>query len=520
VRAGYRCGLATLLVLVTCDSLQNAIANGDTRTVSFHHVHTGEDLTITYKRDGRYDNEALKKINWALRDWRRDEPTTMDPHLIDLIWAIHREVGAKEPVHVIGGFRAPATNAMLRRRSRGVAKFSLHMRGKALDFFIPGVPLDELRNAGLRLQRGGVGFYPSSGSPFVHMDTGSVRHWPRLPPQLLAQVLESKPKVQLAGAERQPQPGLLARIFRPAPKDEAEDEEVTAPATTPARPPATAPTRLAATTAPRQADAIEAMPDRTGSVPLPTSRPAMRPQPSTFQLAAASSKPIQPARPAHAAGLAARALSPNDIIGARGFWQGLPADPAPEVSAAARAPTGALRPATGETDAAIAASMAPWALPDRRERAPDGVLAYAPDSGRAATPAQPLGSPLTRLMPAAIAPDTTVALKRRSGQPTIIAHALPQIAKRLPPKVGDRADDPWMRAMVVSQSASAYMRTTLFGMPDFRNLAPQFHKPTTSVMMTFSVDPHLGMRADRFGGTAVVFVSTVTFGQRTAMLRY
>src|SRR5207237_9837442 len=78
-----------------------------------------------------------------------------------------------------GGCRTPSTNAMVRRRSQGVAKFSRQMLGKAMDFYIPGVPLAKLREAGLRAQRGGVGFYPSSN--FVHLDTGSVRHWPRMP---------------------------------------------------------------------------------------------------------------------------------------------------------------------------------------------------------------------------------------------------------------------------------------------------------------------------------------------------
>jgi len=52
------------------------------------------------------------------------------------------------------------------------------MKGKALDFFIPDVTVSKLRALGLRQQVGGVGFYPSSN--FVHLDTGSVRHWPRM----------------------------------------------------------------------------------------------------------------------------------------------------------------------------------------------------------------------------------------------------------------------------------------------------------------------------------------------------
>ena len=85
VRAGCCVGLAALLVLIGSESLQNATANGDTRTLSFHNTHTNEDLTVTFKVNGRYDEEALAKINHVLRDWREEKPIRIDPHLIDLI---------------------------------------------------------------------------------------------------------------------------------------------------------------------------------------------------------------------------------------------------------------------------------------------------------------------------------------------------------------------------------------------------------------------------------------------------
>jgi uncharacterized protein YcbK (DUF882 family) len=182
--------------------LQNAIAEGDTRTITMHHMHTSEDITITFKRDGRYDETALEKINWFLRDWRKQQETKMDPHLIDLVWEVQREAGSKEPIWVVCGYRSPETNAMLRRRSNGVAKFSQHMLGHAMDFYIPGVQLDHLRAIGLRLQRGGVGFYPSSGSPFVHMDTGRIRMWPRMSREQLVRVFPDQRTVYLPSDNR------------------------------------------------------------------------------------------------------------------------------------------------------------------------------------------------------------------------------------------------------------------------------------------------------------------------------
>ncbi|HWK87421.1 MAG TPA: DUF882 domain-containing protein [Xanthobacteraceae bacterium] len=199
-------GFAALLLFVGCESLQTAVANGDTRTISFHNLHTGEDLTVTFKRDGRYDEAALQKINWILRDWRRNEPTKMDPQLIDLVWEAQREAGGKVPIQIVCGYRAPATNAMLRARSRGVAQFSQHMLGKAMDFFLADVPLAKLREVGLRLQRGGVGFYPTSGSPFVHLDTGNVRHWPKMTRDQLAKVFPDGKTVHVP-ADGRPMPG-------------------------------------------------------------------------------------------------------------------------------------------------------------------------------------------------------------------------------------------------------------------------------------------------------------------------
>ncbi|MFG1397675.1 DUF882 domain-containing protein [Roseixanthobacter pseudopolyaromaticivorans] len=180
--------IAVAIVAGGATSLQNAVANGDTRTLYIENMHTGEKGAFTFKKEGRYDPEVLKKLNWLLRDWRKEEPIDMDPQLFDLIWEVYRDVDAKESIHVVCGYRSPATNAMLRARSKGVAEQSQHTRGKAMDFYIPGVNLADLRAAGLRLQRGGVGFYPTSGSPFVHMDTGGVRMWPRMTHDQLVKV--------------------------------------------------------------------------------------------------------------------------------------------------------------------------------------------------------------------------------------------------------------------------------------------------------------------------------------------
>lgn len=187
--SAWRCGrtraLATLALafcacLASARGTQDARANGETRTLEFIHAHTRETITATFRRDGSYDGDTLRKLNWFLRDWRRDEQTSMSPRLFDIIWHVYREVGANEPIRVMSAYRSPETNNALRRRSRAVAKESQHIQGNAMDIHIPGVSMGKVREIAMRLQRGGVGYYPSAGSPFVHVDVGTVRSWPRM----------------------------------------------------------------------------------------------------------------------------------------------------------------------------------------------------------------------------------------------------------------------------------------------------------------------------------------------------
>lgn len=210
-RAGI--GLAALVAVMIggIRGTQDAVANGDTRTLSFYHNNTKESITVTFRRNGQYDSAALQQLNWFLRDWRRDEPTRMDPRLFDTVWEVYREVGSSAPVHVNSAYRSPQTNSMLRRRSSAVAKNSQHMQGKALDFYLPDVATERLRAIGMRLQNGGVGYYPNAYTPFVHLDVGSVRAWPRMTRDQLARIFPDGKTVHIP-ADGSPLPGYeLAR---------------------------------------------------------------------------------------------------------------------------------------------------------------------------------------------------------------------------------------------------------------------------------------------------------------------
>ena len=197
-------------ILVTAKVGDADAAAGD-RALTLHNAHTNESATVVFKRNGRYDPAGLKKLNYLLRDWRKNQPTNMDPRLFDLIWSVYQQSGSRVPIQVVCGYRSPETNGMLRSRSRGVAKHSQHMLGKAMDFYIPDVPLTKLREIGFKMQVGGVGFYPTSGSPFVHMDTGSVRSWPRMSRQQLVRLFPDGKTMHIPD-DGKPLPGYAAAL--------------------------------------------------------------------------------------------------------------------------------------------------------------------------------------------------------------------------------------------------------------------------------------------------------------------
>jgi uncharacterized protein YcbK (DUF882 family) len=476
-------GLATFALMVSTNSLQTVVANGDTRAITFQHTHRDDTITITFKRNGRYDDEALKKLNYFLRDWRNDDQTRMDPQLFDILWEVTREVGNEEPIRIVSSYRSPATNAMLRRRSRGVAQFSQHMLGKAIDFNINGAPVEKLREIAMRMQRGGVGFYPGS---FVHVDVGSVRHWPRMTHDQLARVFPNGRTVHVP-SDGQPLPGYalaLADIEKrggsmPSGMSLAsarntgaiDDDDRTAPATKPKKGGILA--KLFGFSTDDEED--EDQPTTTSTVakardeapaariPLPQARPQI-------QLAARDGK-------AGGFALASATSTPFDLNS-----RSAPRPPAPIADQASTS--------RAETTASINA----W-LKDaegRADRVPtDLALAYA----AAAVPEDSRSATLVPAMPRLAGSDATT-----------------QIA-RIPPKAGQRFNDPWLRGITLSVSIHYDMNVSVYGKLDVRQVRTMMIKPLSSLAMAFGSDPYEGMPTLKFAGAAVTFLPTVTFGQ-------
>ncbi len=145
------------------------------RTLSFHNVHTDEELTIRCCPEKDYDRETRLRFSSLLRDHHADEVREMDPGLIDIFFALSAFTGSTGTFRILSGYRSPETNSWLRRFSHGVAEHSMHIEGKAVDIRMDELSVREIRQAGMALAMGGVGYYPRSN--FVHLDTGRIRHW-------------------------------------------------------------------------------------------------------------------------------------------------------------------------------------------------------------------------------------------------------------------------------------------------------------------------------------------------------
>jgi uncharacterized protein YcbK (DUF882 family) len=170
--------LIAVMLVAAGPTLQSAIASPREYRLRFYHTHTNERLDIVYRRGDNYLPEALAELDHYLRDHRTGDVHHFDPHLFDLLYDLTTSVNdSGGEIDVVCGYRTPWSNEFLRTRSAhtGVAVHSLHMQAEAIDIRLPGVPTSELRDAALRLQRGGVGYYRDSN--FVHVDVGRVRRW-------------------------------------------------------------------------------------------------------------------------------------------------------------------------------------------------------------------------------------------------------------------------------------------------------------------------------------------------------
>ena len=172
-------GVFAATMVVAAPTYSNAFGflkgAGDVRRIRMYSGRTGESIDTIYWVEGDYIPEVMKEINHFMRDWRTGDRVSMDGRTVDIMAASHRLMDVSEPYMLLSGYRSPKTNAMLRSKSSGVARNSLHMKGKAADLRLKSRSVGQMAKAAEACAAGGVGRY--SRSNFVHMDCGDVRHW-------------------------------------------------------------------------------------------------------------------------------------------------------------------------------------------------------------------------------------------------------------------------------------------------------------------------------------------------------
>jgi uncharacterized protein YcbK (DUF882 family) len=168
--------LSGLAALAVGPRVLQAKIDTSPRTLSFYHTHTNDTLDVVYRPKKGLAPGTLSQLDHFLRDFRTEETVRIDSRLFDLLHGIKLRTGNRDGVfEIISAYRSPKTNRALRKKSKGVAKRSYHMLGKALDIRLRGTPTSELRDIAIAMKRGGVGYYRRSD--FIHVDTGSVRYW-------------------------------------------------------------------------------------------------------------------------------------------------------------------------------------------------------------------------------------------------------------------------------------------------------------------------------------------------------
>ncbi len=114
-------------------------------------------------RHGKLTPNAEREVSRVLSSWRTGKEATIHPRLIEMLAKVSDHFGGR-PIRVVSGFRP--------YRPTQYTPHSRHNQGRAVDFSIPGVPNEVLRDYCRTLPRVGCGYYPNSS--FVHMDVRQV----------------------------------------------------------------------------------------------------------------------------------------------------------------------------------------------------------------------------------------------------------------------------------------------------------------------------------------------------------
>lgn len=171
----HRAGAAAVSAMLLPSAEAFAKSFSRERQLSFYNVNTDEEFAVICSPERQYDIRLMQRFNYFLRDHHIDQTRSMDPALLDLLFAVSVFTGSTGTFNILSGYRSPETNSWLRKFNHGVAEHSMHIEGKAVDIRMTDVDTSTIHRVALALQQGGVGYYPRSN--FVHLDTGAIRSW-------------------------------------------------------------------------------------------------------------------------------------------------------------------------------------------------------------------------------------------------------------------------------------------------------------------------------------------------------
>ena len=168
-------------LISTTDKFTNYTENSSYRpkkhfSLNLRNVNTSE--TYSYRIKAAFFNNKLnyEVLDHFFRDWRENKTIQMDRGVIKNFLKICESLLGSDrelDVDITSGYRTQKTNQKLRQNSSKVAKNSMHLIGRAIDFKVRSRSINNLELVAEKLTPGGLGIYPG----FIHIDTGPYRRW-------------------------------------------------------------------------------------------------------------------------------------------------------------------------------------------------------------------------------------------------------------------------------------------------------------------------------------------------------
>ena len=137
---------------------------------------TKEKISLQFLDQHELTETQRARLDDFMRDWRTNEIKSIDSIVLEDFLKICTLCSNNKNilnVNIHSGYRSKKTNEYLRSNNHKVAKNSMHILARAIDFSIPSIGANRLARLSRDNTQGGVGSYHN----FVHLDSGPKRSW-------------------------------------------------------------------------------------------------------------------------------------------------------------------------------------------------------------------------------------------------------------------------------------------------------------------------------------------------------